>query len=191
MSYITERYFLGNAAIAKTLMTQWEATQIKAQQLIKALIEEFAADGLYREGAKIVGLSYNSAPNELKVAPEGLAASSFFDDERHVTVHKPKRQFKTGKALQVKLDAINDEMQQNPSFSKFVIKALALNHEVMGASKAHPGRTMITRSSAGVAKEQLVVLVPDGGESETTFPTIPSTLKEIKRSEFIALTEED
>ncbi|WP_454691165.1 DUF5420 family protein [Achromobacter aloeverae] len=179
---MTERYFIGVGADAQALRDDVLAkvTAQRAQQ--RAICEKHGAPRFWaqRDG-RIKGLAYVSATRDF-VPPRGMRVSGVFrSGDEYECLVLPDLRTKEGRALQRDLASI----------TPFDGSAAIVNH--YGAARhtfvPHPGPTgmALTFSVGGIVKDQIVLRVPVSDEE----PFEPDArLREIKKSEFIALTEE-
>lgn len=189
MSDVTIRYFVAEGERAEELRLRAveEATKFNAH--MQSIRDEFGAYGLWgREGCAPYALIYKG--DGAKKQKYGfLPPEKNWDGEKNlVWIHKPDRRFKAGKEAAKKLASV-----KNFRFSDYICKELKVENMVPGRHDG--GRTgwALYNSVAGMYNNRIVVKIPfgnnltGGGRSD---PEIPECLREIKKSEFIAMTEE-
>ncbi|EDL0131937.1 hypothetical protein CLF53_16085 [Salmonella enterica subsp. enterica serovar Kottbus] len=117
--------------------------------------------------------------------------SGFFDDDgQDLFKVEPNRRYSEGKQLAARLKEINEKLQVLPPFSAWVVKTLGCYAD---ADYVNHGQNFVAWSAAGFfpEKKALVVSIPVGENGKEPLPADMSpALIEIKRSEFIAITEE-
>ncbi|EBP4179777.1 hypothetical protein BB12_01700 [Salmonella enterica subsp. diarizonae] len=118
-------------------------------------------------------------------------SSKEFDDDGQVLFEvRPDRRYSEGKQLAARLEGVNKKLQVLPLFDAWVVEILGCYAE---ASYVNYGQQFIAWSAAGFfpEKKALVVSIPVGENGKEPPPADMSpALIEIKRSEFIAITEE-
>ncbi|EAO1992819.1 hypothetical protein E0G79_24080 [Salmonella enterica] len=117
--------------------------------------------------------------------------SDSFDDDGQVLFEvRPDRRYSEGKQLAARLKEINEKLQELPPFSAWAVKTLGCYAD---ASYVNHGQHLTAWSAAGFfpEKKALVVRIPVGENGKQPLPgDMSPALIEIKRSEFIAITEE-
>lgn len=183
---VTMRYFKGDKATAKSLLDEWKESSKPLNEAVAALQQRFGAIGTYGNSRSISGLLHKEKPTG-----SGLKIDTIHHQGEKLFVSYPDRRYKEGKVYANELNHCNKLKAKHPDFSGFVVKKLAVDCQVIGpASGSRTGAAMYF-SVAGVVKNTLVVKIPAGGDSSSDpFPPIPDCLTEIKKSEFVALTEE-
>ncbi|ECT4008778.1 hypothetical protein H9080_002511 [Salmonella enterica] len=117
-------------------------------------------------------------------------SDSFDDDGQVLFKVRPDHRYSEGKQLAARLEGVNEKLQELPLFSDWVIRKLGCYAD---ASYVNRGQYLTTWSGAGFypEKKALVVRIPVGERGEKALPAdMSKALTEIKRSEFIAITEE-
>ncbi|EBU8701569.1 hypothetical protein DL072_26560, partial [Salmonella enterica subsp. enterica serovar Kokomlemle] len=118
-------------------------------------------------------------------------SSKKFDDDGQVLFEvRPDRRYSEGKQLATRLKEINEKLQALPPFSAWAVGALGCYAD---ADYVNHGQQFTTWSAAGFfpEKKALVVRIPVGENGKQPLPgDMSPALIEIKRSEFIAITEE-
>ncbi|EKB4426885.1 DUF5420 family protein [Salmonella enterica] len=117
-------------------------------------------------------------------------SNSFDDGGQALFEVSPDRRYSEGKRLAARLKEINEQLQELPPFSDWVVRKLGCYAD---ASYVNRGQYLTTWSGAGFYSEKkaLVVRIPVGENGEKALPAdMSKALIEIKHSEFIAITEE-
>lgn len=102
-------------------------------------------------------------------------------DKVKYACYKPDQRYKAGKAIKAELKAVGAF-----SYSDFISKVTGVDRMVFGTMG---GRQVMCSTSGGRYKDTLVFRIPVGGDHSKDF-TAPNGFREIKKSEFIAITEE-
>ncbi|EAA6774742.1 hypothetical protein CTX76_000201 [Salmonella enterica subsp. houtenae] len=119
-----------------------------------------------------------------------ISSKKFDDDGQALFEVRPDRRYSEGKQLATRLKEINEKLQALPSFSAWAVGALGCYAD---AFYVNHGQQFTTWSAAGFfpEKKALVVRIPVGESGKQPLPgDMSPALIEIKRSEFIAITEE-
>lgn len=119
-----------------------------------------------------------------------VSSKEFDDDGQALFEVRPDRRYSEGKQLAARLEEINKKLQALPTFGGWAVKTLGCYAD---ASYVNHGQHLVTWSVAGFfpEKKALVVSIPVGENGKEPLPADMSpALIEIKRSEFIAITEE-
>jgi hypothetical protein len=95
--------------------------------------------------------------------------------------YKPDKRYKAGKAIASELQAVGGF-----NFSKYICTTLNIHKEVFGTLD---GRSVVSFTVAGQYGDRLVFKIPTTDHHDDSF-TVPDGFREIKQSEFIAITEE-
>lgn len=184
MSKVIKRYFVAEGDRAAKVMAEGLAAANLAHRTRGDYLKEIGADGFWERR--------NEPPFAVVLyAKEGRRLGGFLPPERHSEdgkkfwVYRPDGRTTTGKGA---LAAFRDLAAFN--FSAFACKEFGVAHSVIGYHE-HPRSGMAMYSAAaGVVKKTLVFCIPFGGDKPEHDPVIPQDLREIKHSEYIALTEE-
>lgn len=100
-------------------------------------------------------------------------------DNRYA-VYYPDQRYKGGKTIKKDLASVGGF-----NFSDYVVKCLGVDRSVFGILD---GRQVMASSTAGLYGETLIIQIPVGGDHGEF--ECPEFLRKIKKSEFIAITEE-
>lgn len=187
MSEVTMRYFIGEGARAEQVAKEGMAKVNEAIERRRIFIEEIGAAGLMQRGKSApYAVVFDSPTADEK--PGFLSPSRVHDEGKAMYSYRPDRRTTTGKELAKRLDDLPDF-----DFSNFVVKAFGVSRSAIGANaESRTGQAMYV-SVAGFIGKTLIFKIPFGGYSGNNGKDgvdIPADLREIKFSEFIALTEE-
>ncbi|EBL0521578.1 hypothetical protein HIX19_000113 [Salmonella enterica] len=119
-----------------------------------------------------------------------VSSKEFDDDGQALFEVRPDRRYKEGKQLAARLKEVNEKLRDLSTFSDWAVRLLGCYAEAGGVRN---GQHYFTWSGAGFypEKKALVVRIPVGENGEKPLPgDMSKALIEIKRSEFIAITEE-
>jgi hypothetical protein len=140
--------------------------------------EEVGASGLYeRSHQPPIALVF--VGNDKK---PGFLPPLVIDYDKNLFAYEPDRRTKIGKAMRGRLDGL-----ASFNFSDFACQAYGIHGDVIGAGPG--GRMALYSPAAGYLKGKLVFVIPKGGDSDDI--AVPDGFREIKGSEYMALTEED
>ncbi|WP_079907646.1 DUF5420 family protein [Salmonella enterica] len=119
-----------------------------------------------------------------------VSGKEFDDDGQALFEVRPDRRYSEGKRLAARLKEVNEKLRDLSTFSDWVVRLLGCYAEANGVRRR---QHYFTWSGAGFypEKKALVVRIPVGENGEKPLPVdMSKALIEIKRSEFIAITEE-
>lgn len=173
MSNVKRRYFLVEREDAKEVIEKLQAHHKTNVAARNALQKQYSCVGmmvneyhrpvslLYKEGAVVpVGLNYKGVRR--------------VDGVPHME-YAPKRNIKAGKVIAAELDKV-------PTLN---VSDTILKH--YGCEEMIPDNTSLAVATAGIIKGQIVVQHPELLDAPWT---PPEGFREIKKSEYVALTEE-
>lgn len=141
------------------------------------------ADALYMRGQFLCGLGWIADEKRKGWLPADLIPNG---GDNYIA-HKPDKRTKIGKQAATAIAAFNRSRQ---SFSTLLLKELPREFDVSAFEDRY-----IYQSVAGYCKKQLVFKIPipsapaQPSQDVEALP-VPTGLKEIKKSEFVALTED-
>lgn len=171
---VRRRYFIVEGAEGEAVKETALAAQKAHRARRKAVEEKYGADGLMlsgRESRPIALLIEAGNP-----APDGAkAAGRHVKDDKTYIEYQPLKNRKAGKRLAADLAAVGGF-----DGSEMILKTFDAVVWIAGGNAMHV-------STAGIVKETVVVQVP---ESDDELFTPPACFREIKKSEYVALTEE-
>lgn len=184
MSKINKRYFIGEGERAAMVVSDGLALANLARKKRSAYLKEIGADGFWERR--------NQAPFAVVIyAKDGKRLGGFLPPERHSEdgkkfwIYRPDGRTTIGKNV---LAAFRGLATFN--FSDYACDAFGVAHSAIGTDAASRSGMSMYSSGAGYVQKTLVFCIPFGGDKSNKDPTIPADLREIKRSECIALTEE-
>jgi len=188
MSEVTIRYFVAEGDKAEHVMKEGLEKVNAVRALRAAFLKKHGADGTWEHRHQApYGLVFNADKCD------GSAKTGYLKPERHSQdgttyyTYRFDKRTKAGKALieEAKPMATFD-------FSTFAVKEFGVYRSLIGScAESRTGMAMYI-SAAGISKDKLVFSIPEGGEErQEQLRPIPPEFRELKKSEFIALTEED
>lgn len=189
MKEITFKYFVAEGETVASVIAAANAESAAHQERISALLKKYEADCLWggrREAPIAIGFVWEQPEDDWRAKPpmreNFLKPEIEHSDGKTYACYKPDQRYKAGKAIKAELKAVGCF-----SFSDTISKALNVDRMVFGVLD---GRQVMCRTAAGQYGDKLVFRIPTGGGDGDTF-TAPDGFREIKKSEFVALTEED
>lgn len=188
MEEITYKYFVAGGESIAPAMAAAEAENLAHQERISALLKKYEADCLWggrRLAPHAIGWFWERPDGDYRAKPPMRENFLKPEVERSADVlyacYKPDQRYKAGKAIKAELKAVGAF-----SYSDFIAKATGVDRMVFGNLD---GRQVMCQTSAGRYKDMLVFRIPTGGDHGNDF-TAPAGFREIKKSEFVAITEE-
>lgn len=182
---ITYRYFVAEGPAATAAM-EAASELLEAQRArIRDCLQKYGADCLWGgRGSAPIGIGFKCAEIKPSMKENFLKPTIKRPDGERFAVYKPDQRYKAGKAIKQDLLKVGAF-----SYSGEIVKRLGVNREAFGVLN---GQHVLAHTGAGLYGSTLVIRIPDGGhltrEQGQFVP--PSFLREIKKSEFIAITEE-
>jgi hypothetical protein len=171
------RYYIGEGQEADALLTEVRQRSETAYAARTKLMEDYGADALILswEG-KPVCLGFKQEQRIPYLKGGGRRYDGGF-------AYYPKMSTKAGKELSAKLDAPELEF----SASGYILKLLKLSRMVVGRHSGPRTGIAMYRSTAGYCGDKLLVKIPDGNDPDgDPMPEIPSWMREVKESEWLA-----
>lgn len=169
------RYFVGNEEITKQLLDTHEEAHKQIMSRYHELFDYLGdTEGFLSRGGRAISPILKNS-----IDIKGIECVKI-NDGYSLLLNK---RYKTGKDLFSKMKEFNKFIDKRIDFSDMATSHLKISSMVVDGYAAY-------RTSAGFSKEKLFVMIPIDETGREPFPTIPDSLTEIKKSEFIALTEE-
>jgi len=188
MDQITFKYFVAEGELFASVMEAAKAESAAHQARISVLLKKYEADCLWggsRYAPHAIGWIWERPEGDFRAKPPMRENFLKPDVERSGEVryacYKPDQRYKGGKAIKVELKEVGSF-----SYSEYVAKATGVDRMVFGNLD---GRQVMCQTSAGRYKDMLVFRIPVGGDHGKDFIP-PEGFREIKKSEFVAITEE-
>lgn len=189
MSTVSFRYFVAEGEQAEKLRLAAVAEAKKFNDHMQSIRAEFSAAGLWgREGCAPFALIYEGEGADQQKTGFLRPEKTWGAGNVEMWIHKPDRRLKIGKEAAEKLASV-----KNFRFSDYICKVLKVETMVPGEHAGGRAGWALFRSVAGLYNGRILVKIPVGNNlcgGGRLDPDIPACLREIKHSEFIALTEE-
>lgn len=180
---IITKYFVADGIEAQEIILEAKTARDKHFDKVNALVAKYGADAAWGGRSEITSLAFKHDSTAKPEMKEGFLRPKIdTSDGQRYAVYSPDKRYKAGKDIVKELEEVGSF-----NFSDFIIGRLKMNCAVFGTIN---GRMVRSVSGAGHYGEKLVVRLPCGGDSRPEEITIPAFLREIKKSEFIALSEE-
>lgn len=188
MEEITYKYFIAEGETVAPVIAAAKSEGTAHQERISALLKKYEADCLWggrREAPFAIGFLWEKPEGDYRAKPPMRENFLKPEVERSGEVmyacYKPDPRYKAGKAIKAELKAVGGF-----SFSDTISKALNVSRMVFGILD---GRQVMCQTSAGQYGDRLVFRIPTGGDHGEF--SAPECFRKIKKSEFIAITEEN
>lgn len=182
------RYFVAEGPEAQRIAAEGLELVNQDEGQMVAIIERFGADTAWTNRTGIVALAWKAEEGEKPAdrTPFRYDSTEWSGDTRYY-LYKPDRRTKAGKEAAKFIGSF-----KRFNFSDYATKAFNVSAWVAGSDGASRTGMSMFLSSAGYVKNQLVfrIPVPENESLPDRFPAIPECFREIKHSEFIAITEE-
>ena len=177
------RYFVMSKEKSSAFMAEFRDAKAPRQDAYKKLMEKYQADTLMvsrssLSGERVQALVFDEEPEPHR----GWKVEKVVFDGKWSWQVTPDRRFKEGKQLDRDISATN-AVDAASLFSPWAIERLKMGTLVFSSG-------FMSHAAAGYVKDQVVVSVPVPNPEQEEFPEIHSDLTEIKKSQFVALTEE-
>jgi hypothetical protein len=177
------KYFLGEGNESIAIILGAKKEQTLHFEKVNALVSKYGADAAWGGRAELSALAFNHDPSVTPGMKEGfLRPKIHTSDGQRYAVYYPDKRYKEGKSLARELKGVGSF-----NFSDCIVEKLGLTCSVFGQLD---GRSVRCSTSAGCYGERIVVRLPSGGDSRPQEIAMPPFLREIKRSEFVAISEE-
>lgn len=183
MGDAARRYFVMSKEKSSAFMAEFKQEKAPRQEAYKHLMEKHKADTLMVSrsefsGERVTALAFNDEPKPRR----GCKVEKIVINGEWCWQVTPNRRFKEGKELDRDIAAANN-VEAASLFSPWAIEQLKMGALVFSSGAMH-------HAVAGYVKDQVVVSVPVPNPEKEEFPEIHPDLVEIKKSQFVALTEE-
>jgi hypothetical protein len=186
VSEIKRKYYVGEEETSKQEIQAWRDAQKPYRDAMKGLKAKYGNENVWVSrssfGETVKGLLFGERPEDKKGWK--IMRIPTDDGPRHLV--EPDRRYKVGKELAEDMRQVNKLAGENAAFSTWFISRNKLDFSKLSGRAMHV-------SAAGFLENKVIVTIPapDSGLSgDEQYPDIPAWLHEIKKSEFIALTEE-
>lgn len=185
MSKVIKRYFIADNERAQQIAKDGLALVNEASRNRSAYLAEVGVDGLWerRHQAPFGIVVYQE---EGAQRPGYLKPEQQTEDGKRFWIHRPDKRTTIGKAALKALAKLSTF-----DFSDYACKAFGVSYSVIGWHRESRSGMAMYSSAAGFMKGVMVFCIPFGDDgNHHSPPVIPEDLREIKKSEYIALTEE-
>ncbi|HJW25153.1 MAG TPA: DUF5420 family protein [Rhodocyclaceae bacterium] len=187
MSEVTMRYFVAEGEKAERVIEEG-LKKVNAVRKVRAdFMNKHGASGTweYRHGNPY-GLCFDSDKCD------GATKPGFLKPEKHTQEGVTYYAYKFDKRTNIGKELIKEAAGLATfDFSTFAVCEYGIYRSLIGAHKNSRTGMAMYQSAAGISKGKLVFSIPEGGEErKEDLPPIPSEFRELKKSEFIALTQE-
>lgn len=189
-------YYKASVEVSLALRSEWKTKGETGDKMQKDLCDAYGVDRVLEQGGRIVGLaifckSLADDPWAKKHGDRiGLKLDHLREDGKLFAIYKPHMGRKKHRAM---FDAVNEERSENPMFlSDFLVKKFGLGRLVLNKGRFWKSIGWIPKPPEGV----IVLRVPyemdweEYGEDHKKPESIEGFVQ-IKKSEFIALTEDE
>lgn len=183
MGDTARRYFMMSKEKSKAFIDDFEQGKAPRKEAYKQLMERYKSDSLMVSrsnfsGESVTALVFKDEPEQKR----GWKVEKTILNDEWCWKVSPNRRFKEGKQLD--RDIYEANSVDTPSlFSPWATEILGMDVLAFSAGRMH-------HAVAGYVKGQVVVSVPVPNPGQGEFPDIHPDLVEIKKSQFIAMTEE-
>lgn len=169
---IIKKFFIGEGVEAEALIAEVKERLREVGEARIAVQKAYGADGLLTrdDGRQVCGLAFKEQQARPFLKGETRLQNGFG--------YYAKKNCKEGKDLSAKLRAPDLQFCS----SDHIIHKLKLNRMCVGASSRGMG---LYSSAAGFAGNKILVSIPCG-ESNDPMPEVPTWMREVKESEFLA-----
>lgn len=182
MGEVKRAYFKLGVGLSEDLYKVWKRTRKEVDQLADMIRNEYGADALFESyPGKISGFCLNGHGNPEK---RGFTKVDRIFSGQKFTVYTPNRRFREGKRFSQLCRKHAKLVEESPDFNVFAAKKLKMERMLVGLRR---GQNCLFRDSIGYVKECVVGSIP----YDEKHP-LPDNFEliQIKKSEYIALTEE-
>lgn len=182
-------YKVYDKEFAQGLVSEWRLKREKVDAVEEEIKKEYGADGIFCSGDRIIAFGFKlKSPSAAIPGKRGFTSTRFREKSETFAVYRPNLRFKEGKEFDKKARHRNQLAEEIPQFSEFIVKKFGLPRFIVGRHEGSKTGTALFHSVAGVAKGILVVVIPFSADNP--LPDVPQEFERIKKSEYVALTEE-
>ena len=182
---IIYRYFVAEGEIAESIKAEVKAEKEAHFARLSDLIKKYGADCAWGGSrTHLSAIGYTHKEGAKPGMKEGFLRPKIErSNGEEYAVYYPDKRYKMGKEIVKDLHSVGTF-----NFSDSVTKKLGCYCDCFGTLD---GRMVRAMSAAGQYADRLVIRIPTGGDTRPRDFEIPPGLREIKKSEFIAITEEN
>jgi len=179
---IKYKYFLGENDESLAILREAKEERAHHFDKVNALVAKHGFDCAWGGRSEITAFAAKIEDTKAEMKEGFLKPKIKRSEGQRYAVYSPDKRYKAGKDIAKEMKGVGAF-----NFSDFIIEKLGVAALVFGQMD---GRQVMCSTSAGNYGNKLVVRLPTGGDSHRREITIPSFLREIKKSEFIAISEE-
>ncbi|MDY0164630.1 DUF5420 family protein [Desulfobotulus sp.] len=188
MNEIKYKYYVAEGeSIAHVIAeAQDQLSQYRAR--VGSFLKKYEADGLWGYSGRApfaIGWHWQRPEGDRKATPPMreyfLKPSLERNGDITYAYYKPDKRCRAGRAIVEELQAVGGF-----NFSNYICTKLKVHKEVFGLLN---GRSVVSHTVAGLYGDRLAFKIPTTDHHDDSF-TAPDGFLEIKKSEFIAITEE-
>ena len=187
MSEVTMRYFVAEGPRAEQVAAEGLAKANDAIAKRRAYLDELGAHAFFERNHQAPYAVAFSAKDGGEKRHGFLSPTVEYHDGERYLIYKPDMRTTAGKEIKQRLGEL-----ATFNFSDFVCKEFGVSHSTIGAHRASRSGLAMYNSVAGYLRNTLVFKIPFGGDQgggRVIDIEAPADLREIKHSEFIAITE--
>lgn len=173
-SVMTHHYYIGTGPEADALIADLNQGLSARNEARHKLCAEYEAQGVVESRRSVDGLVFK--------AKQDIPHLKLTKNEGGYFWYAPRHNFKAGKVL---ADRLRDKTLTFDA-SDYIIGSLKLHRMVAGKCRESATGMALYHSVAGFCGDKIVVKIPGGAGGGDPMPAIPSWLREVKESEFLA-----
>jgi len=187
MSEVTIRYFVAEGDKAERVIKEGLEKVNAGREKRAAFMEKHGADGLFEyRHQPPYGLCFKADKCDGGKKPGFWSPKRLIQDGTAYYEYKFNKSSRIGKELIAEAKGLGIF-----DFSSFAVSKFACSRNCIVKDPGSRTGLSIYRTVAGLAKGKLVFKIPDDGKGGVVANLFPPEFRELKKSEFIALTEED
>jgi len=175
-------YFCVDRDLSDNYFAEWQDFRVKLSNFEDSIASSYKANALYKKGDVLIGYGVQNVD---RISDRrGFNCKEISEGKNICLVYTPDARYREGKKFKELMNEHQTLVSRYPVFSIWFCNKFNLHRCIAFKNKLHT-------SVSGFVKKQIVCLIPFDMDpmSENALPKIPSFLKRIKKSEYIALTE--
>jgi hypothetical protein len=184
---MNKAYYKSTVEMATKLDARWLETQVAKQCKADLIEKEYDADSLYVTANSLIGFAIKGHDQPVR---RGFKSENIDGDTPEIkyTVYKPVGSFKEGKKFKKLAKEYYRICMDCPSFSDWIVKKYDTHRMLTGKHRGSRSGMALYNSCAWIAKGMVIMIIPFTVDSPV--PEHVEDFEKIKKSEFIAITEE-